>query len=562
MAATGIHLFLDMLADYGVRYLFGNPGTTELPLSDALVDERRIEYILALQEVPAMAIADGYAQASHSPGVVNVHICCGLGNAMGMLYNAFREGTPLVLTAGQQDQRLVFEEPILWGEMVETVRPWTKWSAEVRRVEDLPSAVRRAVQTAMTPPTGPVFLSLPLDVQVAAAEHLDATPPCPPPLEVRPPAEAVARAGEVLARANNPVVLVGSRVCEADAVAELAAVADRLGAPVIHEALTSHGRCSFPSDHPLAAEPLPFWSPDVRARLDEFDVLLVAGMKLCQQYIYHEPARAIPEHCRIVHVDDDPWEIGKNYPVEVGVVGHPKAALKELAAKLDEVMTVEETDTARARHSARAKQLAAARESLRRKAATFADARPLAPIYMMETLARVLPDDVAVIEEAPTTTAGGYFERAGVLRNTDGYFAQRGWALGWGMNCAIGVQLAWPERAVLALVGDGSAMYGCQGLWTAARYRLPVTFVVCNNTQYQILKDCAEVLGLSAALKNRFEGLDLVDPAIDYVGLARSLGVPARKIGEPDELGDAVRDSLAQREGPQLIEVPVARPAK
>ena len=562
MAATGIHLFLDMLAEYGVRYLFGNPGTTELPLSDALVDEQRIRYILALQEVPAMAIADGYAQASRSPGVVNVHICCGLGNSMGMLYNAFREGTPLVLTAGQQDQRLMFEEPILWGEMVETVRPWTKWAAEVRRVEDLPSAIRRAVQTAMTPPTGPVFLSLPLDVQMAAAEHLDATPPAPPPGEVRPPVEAVRRAAELLAGANNPVVLVGSRICEADAVAELVAVAERLGAPVIHEATTSHGRCSFPSDHPLAAEPRPFWSPEVRARLDEFDVVLVAGMKLCQLYIYHEPARAVPEHCRIVHIDDDAWEIGKNYPVEVGLVGHPKPALTELDALLGETMTVEEVDMARARHAARAKQLAAGRETLRRQAETFADTRPIAPAYLMESLARILPDDVAVIEEAPTTTAGGYFERAGVLKNTDGYFAQRGWALGWGMNCAIGVQLAWPERPVLALIGDGSAMYGCQGLWTAARYRLPVTFVVCNNTQYQILKDCAKVLDLPAALEDRHEGLDLVDPAVDYVGLARSLGVPGRKITEPEELAEAVRESLAQREGPQLIEVPVARPAE
>ncbi len=561
MAATGIHLFLDMLADYGVRYLFGNPGTTELPLSDALADEQRIRYILALQEVPAMAIADGYAQASRSPGVVNVHICCGLGNGMGMLYNAFREGTPLVLTAGQQDQRLMFEEPILWGEMVETVRPWTKWAAEIRRVDDLPSAVRRAVQTAMTPPTGPVFLSLPLDVQMADAAHLEPPPPALPPLEVRPPVEAVHRAAEVLARANNPCVLVGSRIVEADAVAELVAVAERLGAPVIHEALTSHGRCSFPSDHGLTAEPLPLWSPDVRARLDEFDVVLVAGMKLCQLYIYHEPARALPERCRIVHLDDDAWEIGKNYPVEVGVVGHPKPSLAELDAALNQTMTVEETDTARARRAARVEQHTSHRAALRRQAERFAEAKPVAPVYLMETLSRILPDDVAVVEEAPTTTAGGYFERAGALKNTDGYFAQRGWALGWGLNCAIGVQLAWPERPVLGLIGDGSAMYGCQGLWTAARYRLPVTFVVCNNAQYQILKDCARVLDLPAAMEDRYEGLDLVRPAVDYVGLAQSLGVPARKITEPDELAEAVSESFAQREGPRLFEVPVARPS-
>ncbi len=552
---SGIHAMLDMLAGCGVRYLFGNPGTTELPLNDAMVDEHRLQYILALQEVPALAIADGYAQASRSPGVVSVHICCGLGNAMGMLYNAYREGTPLVLTAGQQDRRMMFEEPILWGRMVETVRPWTKWSAEVGRVEDLPSAIRRAVQTAMTPPTGPVFLSLPLDVQMQRAE-LDLTPPQLPNVHVRPPIEALREAAAVLAGANNPGVLVGSRICEADAVAELVAVAERLAAPVMHEAATSHGRCSFPSDHPLAAAPLPFWSPDVRRRLAEFDVLLIAGMKTMQQYIYHEPARALPENVRLVQIDDDPWELGKNYPVEVGLIGHPKAALGELASQLDSVMSPGQVDAARARKASWAKAHEASRRALRREAESQRDARPITPMYLMESLARILPENVAVIEEAPTTTMGCYFERAGALKNTSGYFAQRGWALGWGLNCAIGVKLAWPERPVLALIGDGAAMYGIQGLWTAAHYRLPVTFVLCNNTEYKILKDCAAVLDLPAAKAGRFEGLEIRDPAIDYVELARSLGVAACRVSEPDELSQAVHESLAG-DTPQLIEVPV-----
>jgi benzoylformate decarboxylase len=163
---------------------------------------------------------------------------------------------------------------------------------------------------------------------------------------------------------------------------------------------------------------------------------------------------------------------------------------------------------------------------------------------------------VAVVEESPTTTMGSYFERIGALKNTDGYFAQRGWALGWGLNCAIGVRLAWPDRPVLALIGDGAAMYGIQGLWTAAHYRIPVTFVITNNTQYKILKECAEVLNLPEAMARRYEGLDVVSPAIDYVGLARSLGVAARRVTEPEELGETVRASL-EGDQPQLIEVPV-----
>ncbi len=555
MITSGIEAMLELLAGCGVRYLFGNPGTTELPLVDALAVDRRVQYVLGLQEVPVMAIADGYAQAARRPGVVNLHACCGLGNAMGMLYNAFREGTPLMVTAGQQDRRFALEEPILWGQMVEAARPWTKWACEVQRVEDLPAAVRRAVQAAMMPPTGPVFLSIPIDVQTQRAD-LDLTPPRWPSDQVRPPRQALLDAAGVLAAARNPGVLVGSRVTEADAVAELVAVAEQLGAPVIHEASTSHGRCSFPSHHPLAAAPLPFWSPEVKERLAEFDVLLVVGMKLMQQYIYHEPARPIPEHVRLVQIDDSPWELGKNYPLAVGLIGHPKAALAELASLLAAQMTPALTAAARDRAAARGQSHHEQRAALRREAQSRFDARPLAPLSLMESLARILPDDVAVIEEAPTTTMGCYFERAGVLRNTDGYFAQRGWALGWGLNCAIGVRLAWPDRPVLALIGDGSAMYGIQGLWTAARYRVPVTFVLCNNRQYKILKDCAQVLNLPAACRNRFEGLDLDEPLIDYVALARSLGVSACRVSSPDELSDTVRQSLAGDE-PRLVEVAV-----
>ncbi|HEX5445147.1 MAG TPA: thiamine pyrophosphate-binding protein, partial [Pirellulales bacterium] len=195
---SGAQALIEMLVAAGVRYLFGNPGTTELPLMDALAADRRLQYLLGLQEVPVVAMADGYAQASRSLGVVNLHISCGLGNGMGMLYNAYRAGTPLLVTAGQQDRRLKFEEPILWSDMVSVVRPWTKWAAEIERLEDLPSAVRRAMQTALTPPTGPVFLSLPIDLQSEVGQ-LDLTLPSLPDPRVRPPRSALRRAAELLA---------------------------------------------------------------------------------------------------------------------------------------------------------------------------------------------------------------------------------------------------------------------------------------------------------------------------------------------------------------------------
>jgi benzoylformate decarboxylase len=557
MRCTGIQALLHMLAEAGVRYIFGNPGTTELPLVDELVRDQRLQYILGLQEVPVMAMADGYAMATGQLGVVNLHISCGLGNGMGMLYNAYREGTPLLVTAGQQDRRLIFEEPILASDMVAVARPWTKYAVEVQRLADLPSALRRAMQTALAPPTGPVFLSLPVDLQTEVGE-LDLTPARPLDTRVRPPLAALQQAAGVLARAQNPGILVGSRTVEADAVGSLVRIAEVLGAPAMSESGTTHGRLGFPADHPLSAPGLPLWSPQVRERLEEFDVLLVVGMDLLRQYVYHEPARAIPEHIRLVHLDPDPWQLGKNYPVEVGLVGDLKAGLEELAPLLEAAMSPDDRATAAQRGRLRAEGHAQARDALRQRAADAVPQRPLAPLAFMATLAHVLPPDVAVVEEAVTTT-NTYLERLGALRNCSGYFGHRGWALGWGLGCAVGVQLAWPDRPVLAILGEGAVLYGIQGLWSAAKYRLPVTFVIANNAQYQILKIGARQMGLPAALEGRYVGLDLTEPEVDLVGLAQSFGIEARRVTEPDELADCVRAALAS-DRPHLIDVPIGRP--
>ena len=555
---TGIQAFVDLLAEFGVKYLFGNPGTTELPLNDVLVQDRRLKYILGLQEVPVMAMADGYAMASGSLGVINLHISCGLGNALGILYNAYREGTPLLVTAGQQDRRLMFEEPILYGDMVSVAKPWTKWACEVTRADDIPSAVRRAAQVALTPPTGPVFLSLPVDVQMElCSANVDFTPPRLPNSEVRPPREAVQQAAKLLRSAKNPAILSGSRVTERNAMAELVAVAETLGAPVITESGTTHGRLAFPSDHPLNGQGLPLWSPEVRQRLAEYDVLLVVGMDLLRQYIYQEPSRPIPEGTKLVQIDEDPWQLGKNYPLEVGLIGHTKVALAELQRELFDTMDAVERLDAAQRGFRHAERHAAIRTELERRVAAEKNIQPMTPLGLMGSLARILPPDVAVIEEAVTTTATT-FERLGVLKNTTGYFGHRGWALGWGLGVAIGAKLAWPQRPVLALLGEGAAGYGIQGLWSAAKYRIPVVFVICNNAQYQILKICANTLQLPQAQQGAFEGLDLVEPEVDYLALARAYGVEARRISDPEELAAAVQHAFTL-DRPMLFDVPIAR---
>ena len=553
----GMEALLEILAASRVRYIFGNPGSTELSLNDILVEDDRFEYILGLHELPVTAMADGYAQASGGLGVVCVHISPGLGNAMGMLFNAYSSGTPLLLLAGEQDRRLLVREPALLGDMVNVARPWTKWSVEVRRVEDMATVVRRAVQTALTPPTGPVFLSVPVDVQLEIAENLDLSAPHAPSSRVRPPVDALNEAAQVLAEAKNPAILAGSRVTEADGVGELVLLAERLGAPVLSEQQTSHGRLTMPADHPLYLGTLPLWAADVRERLDDFDVIFVVGMNLLRQFIYGEPPRPIPEHARLIHLDDRAWEIGKNYPVEIGLLGDPKAGLGELAQRVSEIQSPDQMRAASQRTQEYAARRSGEREALLADIESQWDKRPMTTTAFMGALARVLPPNAAVVDEAPTSQ-GHLLERLGVLGDPTGHFGHRGWALGWGVGCAVGVKLAWPDRPVVALVGDGAALYGIQGLWTAAHYHIPVVFLIANNAQYKILKVAGAVMQLPQVAQGNYLGVDLVDPEVDFVGLARSFGVEALRVTEPEELSEAVRDSLHRTE-PILLDVPIER---
>lgn len=553
---TGIHALLEVLAAAKITHLFGNPGTTELPLNAALAHDPRFRYYFGIQEIPVVAMADGYTMASGRPSVVNVHVSCGLGNAMGMLYNAHCEGTPLVITAGQQDRRLRLGEPVLDGDLVSVARPWTKWSYEVQRVDDIPTAVRRAVQIALTPPTGPVFLSLPLDLQMETITAPDLSPPTLIDRRVRPSAEALRSAAKILASARRPVILAGSRVTESGGCDELARLAEQLGAPVFAEGTTSHGRLPLRSDHPLYRSVFGYWSHDIRAQLEPYDVVFAVGLNLFRLYIHGEPECPLPPHARVIHLDNAPHEIGKNYPIELGLWGDPRSGLAELT----ELLAHDLTDEQRAVAAQRVQQLTAERQSAQAQLlatiATQQASRPLTPLTLMNAIAAALPENAAVVEEA-ITTHQNVLEKLGVIRDPAAHFAHRGWALGWGLGCALGVKLAWPDRPVLGLLGDGSALYGIQGLWSAAHHQIPVTFVIANNRQYKILKVCGDVLNLPELHEPACPGINIQQPNVDFVGLARSFGVEAERITEPDVLTARLRESLVG-DRPRLIEVPIA----
>lgn len=542
---------LELLKQEGVRVMFGNPGTTELPLMDALAAERELRYVLALQEAPAMAMADGYAQASGSLAVVNLHVAPGLGNAMGMLYDAQKAGSPILVTAGQHEQRFNFQEPLLWADLPTIARPFVKWAAEVRQLSDLPRAVHRAAKAALAPPMGPVFLSLPGDILLDSAE-LDLGAPSRVAPGIRGDAGAIAQAAALMAGAKSPVIIAGDAVAQGDALAELVALAEALGAPVYDEGMAS--RAMFPSSHPLYRGPVVRLPAAIRELLAQHDLVVSIGADLFTLSLPGE-VDSMPEGYPVVHLDTDPWELAKNFPEAVAILGEPKATLPELTAALQAAPGRD--------GAALAQRLAHARDEgsaslakLNAMAEAVAERHPIHPLALMQAIARTLPEDAVVVDE--TISSGMGLRR--MLRSNDAksFFGLRGGGIGWGLPAAIGVKLALPHRPVVALIGDGSAMYTVQGLWTAAHERLNVVFVIINNHSYRILKQRTNAMKALAAQADTYVGMDLDHPRIDFLSVARGLGLTAHRADRLSDLGDLLRQALTA-EGPTLIDVAVDR---
>jgi benzoylformate decarboxylase len=549
---SGKIALLELLKQEGVRVMFGNPGTTELPLMDALAGETELRYVLALQEAPAMGMADGYAQASGGLVMVNLHAAPGLGNAMGMLYDAQKAGSPIIVTAGQHEQRFNFTEPLLWADLPVIARPFVKWSEEVRRVADLPRAIHRAAKTALAPPTGPVFLSLPGDI-LLADEDLDLGAPTRVAASLRGDARAIAAAAEALARAVSPVIMAGDCVPQSDALAELVALAEALGAPVYDETMAS--RAMFPSSHPLYRGSLPRLPETLRGMLSQHDLLLSVGADL---FTLSLPAdvEALPEGMKVVHLDTDPWELGKNFPETVAILGDPKATLPELTAALRGAYTdAERSKAARRLEHVKGESLADLRK-LHGQADALAGRQPIHPLSLMQAIGRMLPANAVVIDESVSSGAG--LRR--FLKSDDAcsFFGLRGGGIGWGLPAAIGAKLALPDRPVVALIGDGSALYTVQGLWTAARERLQVVFVVINNSSYRILKQRTNAMKALAAQTDTYVGMDLDNPRIDFVSVARGFGLTAHRAGKLADVQELIAAGL-RADGPTLIDVEVDR---
>jgi benzoylformate decarboxylase len=549
---SGKTALLELLRQEGVRVIFGNPGTTELPLMDALAAERELRYILALQEAPAVGMADGYAQASGECVMVNLHAAPGLGNGLGMLYDAQKAGSPLLVTAGQHEQRFNFTEPLLWADLPTIARPFVKWSEEVRRLEDLPRAIHRAVKTALAPPRGPVFLSLPGDILTDSAE-LDLGAPSRVASGIRGDAGAVAQAAGIIAKASSPVIFAGDAVPQGDALQELVAFAEALGAPVYDEGMAS--RAMFPSSHPLYRGALVRLPAAIHGVLTQHDLLVSVGADLFTLSLPGD-IESMPEDYPVVHLDTDPWELGKNYPEKVSILGEPKVTLPELTDAVRAARSAVETERSAKRLEHAKAEGVASLHKLNAMADALAERHPIHPLALMQTIGRLLPEDAVVIDE--TISSGMGLRRFLKSDDAQSFFGLRGGGIGWGLPAAIGVKLALPNRPVVALIGDGSAMYTIQGLWTAARENLRMVFVIINNYSYRILKQRTNAMKGMAAQHDTYVAMDLDQPRIDFIQVARGLGLTAHKASTLSDLSDLLEAALAA-DRPTLIDVEVDR---
>jgi benzoylformate decarboxylase len=542
---TGRRAFLQLLVDEGVTHLFGNPGTTELPIMEVVPDFPQLKFVLGLQESAVMAMADGFCRASGRLAAANVHVMPGLGNAMGALYNAKFSGSPVILTAGQQEQGHGLLEPLLYEPLVPVAQPLVKWAVEVTRAADLPRILHRAAKIALTPPTGPVFLSLPgdvldeeVDMDLGLSVRVEAS--------ARPSDETVAKVVEKLLAARRPVIIAGQELAQRDAFAEASELAELLGAAVYQSSVPYSAQ--FPTAHPAFMGALTRQQKQVRAALEPHDLLLCLGADLLRMSVY-SPLEPLPENLPVIHISERAHELGKNYRTDVAVQADVKQTLLALLPRLRDAV---DRGNAHARLSElKPRNWSAQRDKARIDALLAAETSPIDPAYLMLRFSESLPRDAVVVDEGLVSTYS--LPKFLALAGPRDYYGLASGGLGFAVPGAVGISMALPGRRVAVMVGDGSAMYGIQGLWTAAHERLPITYIVANNRGYRIIKERL----VSFRKTDRFTGMDLRNPDIDFVSLAASLGLAARRVTDPQDIAPALREAFASG-APSVVDVRVA----
>ena len=508
-----------LLRAFGIDKVFGNPGSTELPFLSDWPDD--IDYVLGLQEASVIGMADGYAQATRNAGFANLHSGAGVGNALGNIYTAHRNQTPLVITAGQQARSILPLQAFLYAERAsEFPRPYVKFSVEPARAEDVPAAIARAYYVAMQPPCGPTFVSIPIDDWNRPAWPVEARQVS---RELGPDAAAIRALVAALVTSKHPALVVGPGVDRAGAVDLMVRVAERTRAAVWVSPFSA--RCSFPEQHPQFAGFLHASPGQLSEALRDHDLVVVIGAPVFTFHVEGDAA-IFDGTTTIFQITDDPTAAAVT-PSGTSIVATMKPALAMLLELLP----------------ATRRTVAAGRT--RPSAPAAADPIPIE--FLLDSLFHAMPGDAALVEEAPSHRPA--MQKFMPMRGQDSFYTMASGGLGYGLPAAVGLALGRPDIRTVCLIGDGSAMYSIQALWTAAQRKLPLTVIVINNAGYGAMRSFSQVMQV-----RNVPGLDL--PDIDFVKIAGGMGCDAVRVSKASELGPALQRSLAHA-GVSLIEVMV-----
>ena len=542
----GRKVFMESLIAHGVDAIFGNPGTTENPLLDSLVDYPSIKYYVALQESIAMSAASFHAQAKGSASVVNLHVAPGLGNAIGMMFGALKANSPVLVTAGQQDTRMRLREPLLSYDLVEMAKPVVKWSAEPRTADEMGPILSKAFKIAMTPPRGPVFISLPVDVMSAETAVLVSTNRgqlVPPSADL----DQIQGLAERLSRAGAPAIIAGDDVTVYDGFDSLTKIAEITGATVFQEGIRVHN--NFPNNHPNYRGRMPFYASAIQNLLSPFDLVLLVGGQFFEE-VWFDAENMIPESVDVLQIESSAKQLEQNFSVSYGIVGHIGKTLKLLSESL----------TSSEASSSRNQKLLGIREERERKEnqnSIPAEPSPMHPSTAASEVIKALPTNAIVVDESITNS--GEVANALNLSRPHQFYAGRGGGIGQGVAGAIGIQIAHPDKPVVCFSGDGSAMYSIQALWSASHHRLPILFIIWANREYRVLKHNLDIYRLryDSASNNPYPHMDLEKPVIDFVAIAKGHGVDAERIDDPEKIQAAVKKAF-ESGSPNLLEITIA----
>jgi benzoylformate decarboxylase len=548
----GRRVLMESLVSHGVRHIFGNPGTTETPLLDSLPAFPQIEYVMTLHEGVAVGAASFYAQATGRAAVANLHVAPGLGNAIGSLYGAFKANSPLVVTAGQQDTRMRLANPLLGHDLVAMAAPVTKWSVQVERADEIAPILRRAFKVATDSPKGPIFVSLPIDV-MEQETSVEAIGPDKLWRSTHPDPKGLEEVASLLLKSASPAIVAGDDVARSGAHEGLVALAETIGASVWFEGLRHHA--PFPTSHPNCRQALPGDAAQVRKALQGADLVMLLGGPFFED-IWYVAGGHFPAGAAVVQIEESPERLAFNYHLDAGIVGDMATSLVSLTNAVRSRATPEFRLAAQRRNQALVELRAREKEAYRARLEKSWSREPSSMPRVTAELRRGLPDDAVIVDESITASLD--LARSFDYQGFGDYFGGRGGGIGQGFAGAIGVKIAMPDRPVVAVSGDGSAMYTIQALWTAAHHKLAIVFVILSNRQYRILKHNVDVWrqNFEAGTQHPYQHMDLTGPELDFVHLAAGMGVEGIRVEKADAIAPALASAVAANR-PYLVEIAV-----